>query len=91
MTSITMAAAQAAESHVDEWRLTWYFLWGYISIPTWTHAKNSLSPAVEEVPSLKISSYGTSLEWSHRLLQPEWEQSQATRWNGASVVYLMES
>ena len=24
----TMAAAQAAENHEDEWGLTWYFLWG---------------------------------------------------------------
>ena len=38
----TMAAAQAAENHVDEWGLTWYFLWGiYTSIPTWTHSHNS--------------------------------------------------
>ena len=31
----TMAAAQAVESHGDEWGLSWYFWWGiYTSIPT---------------------------------------------------------
>ena len=56
----TMAAAQAAENHGDEWDLTWYFLWGiYTSIPTWTYSQNSL-PATE-APSLKISSHETSL------------------------------
>ena len=64
----TMAAAQAAENHGDEWGLTWYFLWGiYTSIPTWTHSKNSLAAA--EALSLKISSRGTSLKWSHRQSQ----------------------
>ena len=61
----TMAAAQAAENHGDEWGLTWYFLWGiYTSIPTWTHSQNSLAAA--EAPSLKISSHETSLKWSRR-------------------------
>ena len=37
----TMAAAQAAENHGDEWGLTWYLWWGiYTSIPFWTHSKN---------------------------------------------------
>ena len=36
----TMAAAQAAENHGDEWVLTWYFLWGiYTSTPIWTHSQ----------------------------------------------------
>ena len=48
----TMAAAQAAENHGDEWGLTWYFLWGiYTSIRTWTHSQNSLAAAAE-APSL---------------------------------------
>ena len=34
----TMAAAQSAENHGDEWGLIWYFLWGiYTLIPSWTH------------------------------------------------------
>ena len=69
----TMAAAQAAENHGDEWSLTWYFLWGiYASIPTWTHSQNSLAAA--EAPSLKISSHGTSLKWSQKpsLSAPGW-------------------
>ena len=61
----TMAAAQAAENHEDEWGLAWYFLCGiYTSIPTWTHSQNSLAAA--EAPSLKISSHGTSPKWSRR-------------------------
>ena len=61
----TMAAAQAAENHGDDWGSTWYFLCGiYTSIPTWTHSQNSLAAA--EAPSLKISSHGTSLKWSQR-------------------------
>ena len=40
----TMAAAQAAENHGDEWGLTWYLQWGiYTSIPTWTHSQSSLA------------------------------------------------
>ena len=36
----TMAAAQAAESHRDDWGLTWYLWYGiYGSIPTWTHSQ----------------------------------------------------
>ena len=55
----TMAAAQAAENHGDEWGLTWYLRWGiYTSVPTWTHGQNSL--AAEEALSLKISYHGTS-------------------------------
>ena len=61
----TMAAAQAAENHGDEWDLTWYFLWGiYTPIPTWTHSQNSLASA--EAPGLKINSHGTFLKWSQR-------------------------
>ena len=68
----TMAAAQAAENHGDEWVLIWYFLWGiYTSIPTWTHPQNLLAAA--EAPSWKISSYGTSLKWSQRPSQSAWE------------------
>ena len=37
----TMATAQTAENHGDEWGLTWYFGWGiYTSIPTWSHLWN---------------------------------------------------
>ena len=62
----TMATAQAAENHGDEWGLTWYFLWGiYTSIPTWT--QNSLKAA--EAASLNISSHGTPLKWSQRMSQ----------------------
>ena len=32
----TMAAAEAAENHGNEWGLTWYLWWGiYTSIPAW--------------------------------------------------------
>ena len=45
----TMAAAQAAENHGDEWGLTWYLRWGICtSIPTWTHSQNSLAAADAE-------------------------------------------
>ena len=38
----TMAAAQAAENHGDEWGLSGYLRWGiYTSIPTWSHSQNS--------------------------------------------------
>ena len=68
----TMAAAQGAENHGDEWGLTWYFLWEiYTSVPTWTHSQNSLAAA--EAPSLKISSHGTSLKWSWRPSQSAWD------------------
>ena len=68
----TMAAAQGAENHGDEWGLTWYILWGiYTSILTWTHSQDSL--AVAEAPSLKVSSHGTSLKWSQRPSQSPWE------------------
>ena len=39
----TMAAAQVAENHGDEWGLAWYLRWGiYTSIPTWSDSQNSL-------------------------------------------------
>ena len=61
----TMAAAQTAENHGDEWGLTWYLRWGiYTSVPMWTHSQNL--PAAEAL-SLKIFSHGTSLKWSRRL------------------------
>ena len=42
----TMAAAQAAENHGDEWGLTWYLRWRmHSSIPTLTHSQNSLAEA----------------------------------------------
>ena len=67
----TIAAAQAAENHGDEWDLTWYFVCSiYTSIPTWIHSQNSLAAA--EAQSLKISSHGTSLKWS-------WRPSQSAR------------
>ena len=60
-----MAAAQAAENHVDERCLTWYLWWEkYTSIPTWTNSQNSLAAA--EALILKILSHGTSLKWSQR-------------------------
>ena len=63
-----MAAGWAAESHGDEWGLTWYFPWGkYTSIPTWTHSQKLL--AAVEAPSLKTSSHGTTLKWSRRPYQ----------------------
>ena len=47
----TMAAAQAAENHGDEWGLTWYIQWGiYTSIPTWTHSQNSLAEFKDILP-----------------------------------------
>ena len=48
----TMAKAQAAENHGDEWGLTWYLRWEiYTSRPTWTHSQNSLATA--KAPSLR--------------------------------------
>ena len=68
----TIAAAQAAENHGDEWGLTWYLWWGiYMWIPTWTHSQNSLAAA--EVLNLKISSHGTSLQWSQRSSKSVWK------------------
>ena len=56
----TLAAAQAAKNHGNEWSLTWYLRWGvYTSIPI----------TAPEVLSLKISSHGTFLKWSQRALQ----------------------
>ena len=61
----TMATAQAAENHEDEWDLSWYFLWRiYASLATWTDPHNSLTAA--EATSLKISCHETSLKWSQR-------------------------
>ena len=79
----TLAVAQAAENHGDEWGLTWYFLCGiYTSIPTWTHSQNSLAAA--EALSLKISSHGTFLKWSRRL-------SQSARILGdGNCIYIMQ-
>ena len=49
----TMAAAQAAENHDDEWGLTWYLRWGIsTSITTLTYSQNSV---VADALSLKIS------------------------------------
>ena len=64
----TMAAAQAAENHGDEWGFTWCFRWGiYTLTPTWSHSQNSL--AAVEALSLKIHSHRTSLKWSRRPFQ----------------------
>ena len=61
----TLAAAQAAENHRDEWELTLNLWWGiYTSIPTTTESQNFL--AVAEALSLKIYFHGTSLKWSQR-------------------------
>ena len=64
----TMAAAQAAENHGDQWGLTRYFRWEiYTSIPIWTHPQSSRAAA--ELLSFKISSHGTSLKWSQKASQ----------------------
>ena len=86
----TMAAAQAAENHGDEWGLIWYFWWGiYTSIPTWVHSQNSL--AAVEALSLKISTHGTSLKWSWR--QPNQHKNSRKQSNKMRhpVVNMMES
>ena len=58
-----MAAKQAAESHGDEWGLTWYLQLGtYTSVLTWTHSQHLLASA--EALGLKIPSHGTSLKSS---------------------------
>ena len=76
----TMAAAQAAENHGNEWGLTWYLWWErYTSTLTWTHSQNSL-PAAETL-SLKISSHIISLKWSPRPSQSAW----------VVISYVMES
>ena len=60
----TMAVAQTAETHGDEWGLTWYLQWGiYTSISTWTQSQNSVAAA--EALCLKISSHGTFLHLSN--------------------------
>ena len=66
----TMVAAQAAENHGDEWGLTWYLQWneGYIH-------QFQTELAAAEAPSLKASSYGTSLKWLWRPSQSEQEKS----------------
>ena len=52
----TMAAAQAAENHKDEWGLTWYLGWGiYTSIRTWTYPEYSLAAALSIWTCLKLS------------------------------------
>ena len=82
----TMAAAQAAEKHGDEWGLAWYLRWKiHTSTPAWTHSQNSLAAA--EALILKISSHGTSLKWSQRPFQSARESLQAMWWNGASCFY----
>ena len=43
----TMATAQAAENHGDEWGLTWYFRWGiYTSVPTWSFTRYVISTII---------------------------------------------
>ena len=64
----TMAAAQGAENHGDEWGLTWYLRWGiYTSIPTLNHSQISL--AATKAVNLNTTSNGTSLRWSQRQSQ----------------------
>ena len=74
----TMAAAQAAEKHGDEWGLTWYLWWGVnTSIPNWNHSQNALAAA--EALSLKIH------PWNHLL----WNISQMmtkTVWISTRIV-----
>ena len=56
-----MVVVQAAETHGNEWGLTWYLQWGmHTSIPIWTNSQNWLAAA--EALSLKISSQGASLK-----------------------------
>ena len=86
----TMAAAQAAENHGDEWGLTWYLQWGiYTSIPTWTHSQNSLAAA--EALSWKMSSHGTSFK-SQRPSHPNQDENSHKLFNemGHPILTLME-
>ena len=77
----TMATAQSAENHGDEWGLTWYIWWEiYTSIPVWNYSPNSLAAA--EALSLKIFSHATSLKSSQRPSQSAWWWT--VRWNRAS-------
>ena len=56
------------ENYGDEWGMTWYLRWGiYTSTSAWTHSQNSVAATAAEALSLKISSHGTSLNWSQRL------------------------
>ena len=85
----TVAAAQTAENHGDEWGSTWYFLWGInTSIPTWSHSQSSLVAA--EASSLKISYHGTSLKWSRRPNQHK-NSHKLSNETEHLVVNLMES
>ena len=67
----TMAAAQAAENHGDEWDLTWYFLWGiYTSIwKTWHPIVNLMESqwkAVQKaksVPEIHCYVFNITLPW----------------------------
>ena len=68
----TMAAAQAAENHGDEWGLTWYLQWGvYTSVPPWTLSQNSLADAEAFLPwsisyiNIKIIPISTRIVISH--------------------------
>ena len=55
----------------------------YIYISPWTHSLNSV--VVAEVPTLKISSYETSLKWSQRPSQLTKELPWAVWWKWAST------
>ena len=58
----TMVAAKPSENYEDEWGLTWHLSKDiYASVPSWTHSQNSLAA---ESPNVKVSSHGTSLEWT---------------------------
>ena len=58
----TMAAAQAAENHRDEWDLTWYLRWGiYKSIWTRTYSQNS--KIVISYANVRRNKYKTAELW----------------------------
>ena len=56
-----MVAAQATKNHGNKWGLTWYLQWWlYTPIPNRNNSQTSVPAA--DTPSLKISSYGTSIK-----------------------------
>ena len=54
-----MAAARAAENHVDEWGLTWYFLWGI-----YTYINANLNPLTKFTSSSRSIKFKDNLPWN---------------------------